>query len=93
MTAYQNKLEDTSNEVTLALFGSLCIAFGLQRCVCFACKKGQKSGNVDLTASCIPKEIISVMTVSLSFPCSEVSCVFWGTGSSVFFFLVSFFVV
>uniref|UniRef100_A0A8C3PQ00 Coiled-coil domain containing 171 n=1 Tax=Calidris pygmaea TaxID=425635 RepID=A0A8C3PQ00_9CHAR len=25
LTAYQNKLEDTSNEVTLALFGSICI--------------------------------------------------------------------
>lgn len=58
MTAYQNKLEDTSNEVTLAMFGSLCIAFGLQQYIRFACKKGQKSGNVELTASSIPKEKI-----------------------------------
>jgi len=65
LTAYQNKLEDMSNEVTLALFGSICIAFGLQQYILFACKKGQKSGNVELTASRIPKEIISVTSISL----------------------------
>jgi len=47
LTAYQNKLEDTSNEVTLALFGSIRIAFGLQQYMCFACNKGQKRGNAD----------------------------------------------
>lgn len=43
LTDYQNKLEDTSNEVTLALFGSTHIAFGLQQYVSLACYKGQKN--------------------------------------------------
>lgn len=86
MTAYQNKLEDMSNEVTLALFGSIRIAFGLQQYIRFACKKGQKRGSVELTASHIPKEIISVTTISLSLPYSEVSLTFGGTGRRVFFF-------
>lgn len=86
MTAYQNKLEDMSNEVTLALFGSIRIAFGLQQYIRFACKKGQKRGSVELTASHIPKEIISVTTISLSLPYSEVSLTFGGTGRRVVFF-------
>lgn len=87
MTVYQNKLEDMSNEVTLALFGSICIVFGLEQYMRFSCKESQKSGNVELTASCIPKEIISVTTVSLSLPYSEVSLMFGGTGRrDVFFF-------
>ncbi|KFV83374.1 Coiled-coil domain-containing protein 171, partial [Struthio camelus australis] len=39
LTDYQNKLEETSNEVTLALFGSIRIAFSLQRYIFFACNK------------------------------------------------------
>uniref|UniRef100_A0A8C2NNU9 Coiled-coil domain containing 171 n=1 Tax=Capra hircus TaxID=9925 RepID=A0A8C2NNU9_CAPHI len=42
LTDYQNKLEEASNEVTLALFGSTHIAFGLQQYVLLACYKGQK---------------------------------------------------
>lgn len=85
LTAYQNKLEDTSNEVTLALFGSICIAFSLQQYIRFACNKGQKRGNVELTASHIRKEIASVTTISLSLPYGKVSLIFGGTGKRVFF--------
>lgn len=87
MTAYQNKLEDTSNEVTLAVFGSICIAFGLQQYINFACKKQQKSGNVELTASSMPKEKVSVATISLSLSYSEVSHL-WGQGQQFFVILI-----
>lgn len=43
LTDYQNKLENASNEVSLALFGSTHIAFGLQQYVALACYKGQKN--------------------------------------------------
>lgn len=51
LTDYQSKLEDASNEVTLALFGSTHIAFGLYQYVFLACYKGRKDWNVELTAS------------------------------------------
>lgn len=57
MTDYQNKLEDASNEVTLALFGSTLIAFGLQHCGSGLVTKVRKIGNVELTASQIEKII------------------------------------
>uniref|UniRef100_A0A8C3VMS2 Coiled-coil domain containing 171 n=1 Tax=Catharus ustulatus TaxID=91951 RepID=A0A8C3VMS2_CATUS len=46
LTAYQNKLEDMSNEVTLAMFGSICIAFGLQQYIHFTCKKIEAQDNM-----------------------------------------------
>lgn len=57
LTDYQNKLEDASNEVTLALFGSTHIAFGLQQCAPLLVTKVRKMGDVELTASQIQKII------------------------------------
>lgn len=47
------------------------------------------AGNVELTASSMPKEKVSVTTISLSLSYSEVSHL-WGQGEQFFVFLVSF---
>ena len=57
LTDYQNKLEEASNEVTLALFGSTLLAFGLQHSSSVLVTKVRKIGSVELTASQIQKII------------------------------------